>query len=596
MGGRHMITRRIGLALVSVLTLAAVAAACAPPKEPPPPPPLPPVPVPCSSAPGSAVSGNDPLRTGWYPDQPGLNPSAGGQCVFGEQWAAPVSGQVYARPVVDPGTNLPNGTLVVATESNNIYGFDAVDGHLLWARNLGGPWNSSDIGCNDVGQTVGITSTPAIDTAAHTAYMTSKTYVSGVPTYKVFAIDLTNGDDKSNFVGGVTIAGAAQNDPLAGFDATRLLQRPGLLLAGGVVYAAFGGLCDTPPYRGWVVGVNASTGATTARWTDEALNPDPNPPVTGRPGGGIWQAGGHLVADGGDILVVSGNGDISPTPLPGNTPPTRLGESVIRLRVSTAPLTAGQLQAVDFWTPCNAQDLSDRDLDIGSGAPLVLPTPQFPSNLLLVVGKDSPLYLLHRNNLGGFQQGGAGTCPDSSQPAGDNIVSSFSPGGLGVWASPAVWPGDGGLVYVPYQPYLSSAKFVAYRVSGGGSPTLSIAGQSNDDPYGFGSSSAIVTSTGTTSGSAMVWIVRLPAGDGVGAELRAYDPVPADGTLTLRGRWSVGQGTKFNTPTVHNGRMYVGSRDGFVHAFGAVPQSAAAAQSPPPPRRATTTEAPDKGE
>jgi hypothetical protein len=159
-----------------------------------------------------------------------------------------------------------------------------------------------------------------------------------------------------------------------------------------------------------------------------------------------------------------------------------------------------------------------------------------------------------------------------------------------------VWPGDGGLIYLPYQAYLSSPKVLAYRVSGGGTPTLSIAGQSNDDPYGFGSSSAIVTSTGTSSGSALMWIVRLPGGDGVGAELRAYDPVPVNGNLTLRGRWSIGQGTKFNTPTVHNGRMYVGSQDGFVHAFGAVPPSTAAAQSPPPPRRATTTEVPDKGQ
>ncbi|HEY4396838.1 MAG TPA: hypothetical protein VGO28_04130 [Acidimicrobiia bacterium] len=499
--------------------------------------------------------------------------------------------------MVDP-TAGPHGTLVVATESNDIYGFDAADGHQLWTRNLGVPWNSSDIGCSDVGQTVGITSTPAIDTTTHTAYMTSKTYDSnGAAIYKVRAIDLADGSDKSSFANGVTIAGAASNAPTKGFDAKNLLQRPGpLMMSNGFLYAAFGGLCDTAPYRGWVVGVNKSNGAVATRWTDEAGLLDPNPPETGRPGGGIWQSGGHLVEDNGDIVAVSGNGDMPSAPTAGSAAPSTLalGESVIRLR--PAPIT-GVLQAVDFWTPCNAQDLADRDLDLGSGAPLVLPTPQFPANLLLVVGKAAPLYLLHRDNLGGFQQGGAGSCSDNSGSAGDNIVSSFSPGGaFGPWATPSVWPGDGGLIYLPYQAYLSSPKVLAYRVSGGGTPTLSIAGQSNDDPYGFGSSSAIVTSTGTSSGSALMWIVRLPGGDGVGAELRAYDPVPVNGNLTLRGRWSIGQGTKFNTPTVHNGRMYVGSQDGFVHAFGAVPPSTAAAQSPPPPRRATTTEVPDKGQ
>ena len=33
-----------------------------------------------------------------------------------------------------------------------------------------------------------------------------------------------------------------------------MLQRPGLLLIGGVVYAAFGGHCDYGDYRGWVLG------------------------------------------------------------------------------------------------------------------------------------------------------------------------------------------------------------------------------------------------------------------------------------------------------------------------------------------------------
>jgi hypothetical protein len=134
MGRAHVTTRRGALA---VLVLLGLAAACVPP-PPPPPPPLPPVPVPCDGSQTSPTAGNDPLRTGWYPNQPGLNPNAGGQCAFGEQWAAPVTGQVYARPVVDPGVG-PNGTLVVATESNVIYGFDAATGQQLWARFLGQP-------------------------------------------------------------------------------------------------------------------------------------------------------------------------------------------------------------------------------------------------------------------------------------------------------------------------------------------------------------------------------------------------------------------------------------------------------------------------
>ena len=580
-----MISKR---AVLAVLGVAAVAAACVPPKEPPPPPAIPPIPVPCDGTQNSPQAGNDPLRTGWYPNQPGLNPSAGGQCTFGEQWSSPVVGQVYARPVVDPGAG-SNGTLVIGTESNVIYGMDAATGAQLWSRVLDTPWNSSDIGCTDVGQTVGVTSTPAIDTATHTAYMTSKTYDNTGAIYRVHAVDIGTGQEKPNFP--VKVQGSASNAPLVGFDAANELQRPGLLLMNGVLYAAFGGLCDTPPYRGWVVGVNGSSGAITTRWTDVTTFPEPNPPVTGRPGGGIWQAGGHLVVDNGDILLASGNGDVPPVPTPGTAAATNggLGESVVRLHV----LPTGDLQATDFWTPCNAEQLSNDDLDLGSGAPLLLPN-VFGSNLLLVIGKAAPLYLLNKTDLGGYKQGGAGSCPDGSGQPGDDIVSRFDPGGgFGAWATPAVWPGNGGLIYLPYQPFLSDPKFTAYNVtSPGGTPTVGIAGKSNDDAYGFGSSSAIVTSTGTTSGSALVWLVRLPGGDGVGAELRAYDPVPVNGVLTLRGRWPVGQGTKFNTPTVQNGRMYVGAQDGFVHAFGALPQGTAAQLAPPP--KAATSQVPDR--
>jgi hypothetical protein len=486
----------------------------------------------------------------------------------------------------------PNGTLVVATETNRIYGIDALTGQQLWSKFLGTPWNASDIGCPDLSPTVGITSTPAIDPATHTAYVTFKTYVNGVATYRAHAFDVATGNAKSGFP--VTIQGTAANSPLTSFVAKNHLQRPGLLLMNGVVYAAFGGLCDTSPYRGWVAGINASTGAITTLWTDEALVPDPNPPQFGRPGGGIWHASGRLVSDKpGEILLASGNGDLSPVPAPGTTPPPQLGSSAIRLRV----LATGHLQAVDFFTPCNGEQLSAEDKDFGTGAPQVLPA-EFGTNppLVLVQGKFPELYLLNRDAFGGYQQGAAGSCIDGSGNAGDKVVSMFTVPGIvfGPWGTPGVWPGNGGLIYLSYALF-SHDKLTAFRVTpdGAGTPRLSMAGQS-DESLGFGTSAPIITSTGKTSGSALVWLVRLPDGTGVGAELRAYDPVPVGGVLTLRGRWPIGQGSKFNMPTAHNGRIYIGARDGLVHAFGALPQGAAQS-SPPPPRPATANEVPDQG-
>jgi len=502
--------------------------------------------------------------------------------------------------VVDPGVGT-NGTLFVATETNHVYGFDAVTGQLLWERDdLGPPWDPNELDCQDLAPSVGITSTPAIDATTHTGYMFSKTYDNGSPAYFAHAMDLNaNGTEKPGFPR--KIEGFAANVPNvppgagASFDAQHHLQRPGLLLMDGVVYAAFGGHCDVDPYRGWVAGVNASTGSISTLWTDEALPPAVDP----SPRGGIWQTDGRLINDNGDILLASGNGVAPTTPTLGKplASPT-LGEAAIRLQV----LPGGALQAVDFFAPCDAQSLSDQDLDLGTGAPLVLPdsfgTAAHP-HLLLVVGKSPTLYLLDRGDFGGYQQGTAGSCPDGSGNAGDDVLSTFSAPNtiLGPWATPAMWPGAGGLIYVPYQnAFGGSGKFTAYRIwdGGNGTPQLSVAGQSNDDPYGFGSSSAIVTSDGTTSGSGLVWLVRLPAPDGVGAELRAYDADPSGGVLTLRGRWPIGQGTKFNTPTVHDGRVYVGARDGFVHAFGALPQETTGQSRPPPPRPATANQVQDR--
>src|SRR5262249_14501438 len=89
------------------------------------------------------------------------------------------------------------------------------------------------------------------------------------------------------------------------------------------------------------------------------------------------------------------------------------------------------------------------------------------------------------------------------------------------------------------------------------------------DAFGFSSSSPIVTSSGSQSGTALVWIVWSPDGSGNGAQLRAYDAVPVGGTLTLRFSAAVGTAAKFTPPGVANGRVYVGPRDGHVLGFGA---------------------------
>src|SRR5690348_12038505 len=80
------------------------------------------------------TNAGDDLRTGWYPDESSITPSLVSGNTFGQLWSASVDGQVYAQPLLSPtGTQAsPSGILVVATETNNVYGLDPVNGAQQW--------------------------------------------------------------------------------------------------------------------------------------------------------------------------------------------------------------------------------------------------------------------------------------------------------------------------------------------------------------------------------------------------------------------------------------------------------------------------------
>ncbi|HTA19418.1 MAG TPA: PQQ-binding-like beta-propeller repeat protein, partial [Polyangia bacterium] len=518
-----------------------------------------------------SVMAADALRTGWYSNQPALDPTTVSSPYFGQLFDTTLDGSIYAQPL------FANGVLFVATENNNLYALDPATGATLWSRTLAVPWNAADLNCADLQPTIGVTGTPAIDAATGTAYLFSKTYANGAngaALWLAHAVDLATGAERAGFP--VTIAGTAANDPTVTFDPTHQAQRPGLLLMNGVVYAAFGAHCDEWPYAGWIVGVSTS-GALTTMWTAEAGANRTN-------GAGIWQSGGGLVSDGdGQILFATGNDWVNATaPVAGKTPPGTLGEAVVRVSVQAD----GSLAATDFFSPTESVALNVSDIDLGSGAPVGLPvgfgTDAHP-NLLAQVGKEGYLYLLDRDDLGGFKQGASGA---------DQVLQRLGPYG-GVWSKPSVWPGDGGYVYVPVVDGCADSADPAgclrayqYGVAGDGTtPMLSLAATSTSS-FLYGSSAVVVTSDGTRSGSALLWSVWSSGWYGAASQLRAYDAVPTGGTLALRYLAPIGTSAKFTAPAVGDGRIYVGTRDGHVVGFGvtsAPPLRAEGLAFPPTP-------------
>ena len=492
------------------------------------------------------TNANDALRTGWYPDEGSITPSLVSGPTWGQLWSAPVNGQVYAQPLL-----APSGTLIVTTETDNVYGLIPATGGQKWADDLApnGPWDPADVGCSDLVPSRGSTATPVIDTSTNTVYMTHKTYDSSHNA--VWYMDALNVDTGQELTGWpVPLSGTADNDAALTFGAQDQDQRAGLLLMDGVVYAGFGSTCDHEPFDGWVFGVSASTGRVTARWATV---------TNGDSGGGVWQAGVGLSSDrSGSILIATGNGGAPSVAAPGSSPPSSCGECVIRLDVQPD----GSLKPVDFFAPFDALQLDQGDTDFGSSGVVGLPDQYFGTSsiphLAVVAGKEGYVYLLNRDDLGGYHPG-----------QDDDVVQRLGPSGA-VFGRAGVWPGDGGYVYIPTECCQDGGGLFdvyQYVPTASGDPSLSEVATSSD-VFGFGSGSPVITSNGTTSGSALVWIIWAANRNGNGGQLRAYDPVPVNGQPVLRWSAPIGNATNYSTPGVGAGRLYVGTRDGKVLAFG----------------------------
>ncbi len=529
MGGRRLVVAALAAVVVvaGVVTPIAVALAAGPPNV--------------------TTAGYSNLRDNWDPHEPALGPSDVTSSKFGQLFATQLDGSIYSQPLV------VNGTVIVTTEKAYAYGINATTGAIEWKRSFGFPFEASTIGCSDLTPDLGSTSTPVVDPTTGVVYVTTRLEkgsggLSGAHWF-LQALSAATGAEVPGFP--VRIAGTPTDTPGIPFNEAYSQQRPGLLLLGGSVYIGFASDCDFNPYRGVVVGVNTTTRAETM-WSDESgIGTDQNSRA------GIWQSGGGLVSDGPNrIILTTGNG-VSPQPAPSGHPPATLSESVLRLAVNGN----GSLSPADFFAPSDAANLDAGDEDFGSGGPIALPTADFGTaahpDLVVAVGKEGVIYLLDANDLGGFEQG----------PSGSNAVLEQLGPFNGVWGHPAAYGGQGGWVYVLESAGGGYLRALSYGRTAQGLPRLSSAGTSTGS-FGYTSGSPLATSSGTTAGSAVVWVVYSSGSSGAGAQLRAYGAIPTKGVLPLLWSAPIGYAPKFVTPTAWNGRIFVGTRGGRLLAFG----------------------------
>jgi hypothetical protein len=522
-----------------------------------------------------------------------LTPANVNSTTFGKQFSASVDGQVYAEPLVMTGVNITVGAhqgihdvVFVATEHDSLYAFDANNGTLLWKDVLLTPVHSGmvssvpsgDTNSGDISPEIGITSTPVIDSSTGTIYVEAKTkeVVGGTTNHyihQLYAIDITSGAEKATIGGPVVIADSIGDTYVTGptvngtgdgnnghgvvlFDSLRQMNRPGLTLVNGTLYIAYASHGDNGPYHGWVLGFNASTLAPTA-----VFNTTPNGGL-----GGIWQAGGRIAVDFDNLgnyhlYFETGNGTFDTTldmnthfPINGN-----YGDSFVKLAVD--PVHNNQnnqnqngwgLMVVDYFTPFDQANLNNGDLDLGSGAPMVL-TDSVGSmahpHLLVGAGKEGRIYLIDRDNMGHFD------------PATDHVVQETNNTVIsGSFDTPAYFNGQ---IYYVGGSNIGNPNDVGKTFSIANAVLSTMPTSQGPDHYAYPGSTPSISANGSSNG--VVW--DLDTGSN---QLRAYNATGYNNELYTSAQAAnnrdalVGSVVKFSVADVTNGMVYVGTSNSLV--------------------------------
>ena len=110
---------------------------------------------------------NNNAHTGLNPFEITLTPSNVNVSSFGKLFTLTLDGKVDAEPLylsAIPVNGSTHNVLIVATENDSVYAFDADDGTQLWTVSAleTGETPSGDHGCSQITPKIGITATPVI--------------------------------------------------------------------------------------------------------------------------------------------------------------------------------------------------------------------------------------------------------------------------------------------------------------------------------------------------------------------------------------------------------------------------------------------------
>lgn len=504
---------------------------------------------------------NDNARQGANTNEFLLTPANVNVGSFGRLFSYVLDGYVYAEPLYVSGVVIPgqgtHNVVFVATEHDSVYAFDAdsnagANGGWLWHTNLGisALSNNHEFGdrynggnYTDVVPEMGITGTPVIDPVSGTLYVdVFSREVTATTNYyhRIHALNITNGTEQpySPVVVAASVPGRGVDSSggVVAFDPKQQFQRPGMTLAGGKLFVAYGSYADTDPYHGWVIGFNATN---LLLLTNYVFNTTPNATTSdfgpNAAEGAIWMGGNGLSVDANtNLYFETGNGSFS-----ANTNGGDYSDSFMRLS------TTNKLAVADYFTPFNQANLASVDEDLGSGGLLLLPDSAGSAahpHLIVGAGKEGKIYLIDRDNMGHFHSGN------------DNQIVQSLPGAIGgVWDSPAYF---NHLIF--YQGNGDVMK--AFLITNGVIAATPVSRSTTS--FGFPGATPVISANGTNN--AIAWITQSDAfGSSGPAVLHAYNATNLAQELYNSSqnlsRDNPGGAVKMTLPTVVNGKVYVGT-------------------------------------
>jgi fibronectin type 3 domain-containing protein len=540
--------------------------------------------------------------------------------VDGQVYAEPLidTGVTIASGVnTKPGAPGVHDVVFVATQHDSLYAIDAsqTGGAVLWQRtfssttNSGGNINntlsasaitsvpSGDVNTGDISPEIGITGTPVIDPNTNILYVVVKTKetIGGVANYvqRLHAINIADGTDVTNpAMIGYTNNGNTNNtsiyvygsgdghvtDPYNGtgkqvvqFNALREAERGALNLVNNQIYIEWASHGDNGPYHGWVVVWNiANVQNAGFNFTNAITGVFCTSPNNGL--SGIWQGGGRLAfeANGSAFYFETGNGSggaptLNASGFPSNA---NYNEALVKVVADSSSTPTSQnpngwgLKVADYFIPYNVAALDNADSDFGSGAAMLLPDsaglPGHP-HLMVASGKEGKIYLIDRDNM----TNSTITMEQHFDPNNDHVLNAV-PDGSGHNTPPVQLGGSlstaayfNGKIY-----WVSGYSSYAYSYVINSNATLSSTSQTVVNNFGYLSGSVIVSANGTTNGIAWVMDRNLN-------EIHAYDATTLatelwNSSQKPGGGDNVGTVNKLSTPTVANGKVYVGTSNSLV--------------------------------